>query len=100
MSTTDESIEAVNWIIIKKVADDVSISFVSYQLIFTDVLGTKRSAAIIVLKLLNFEQKTMSYGHRFGYVDNVQNHPNLLRKVAAGNESWVYGYNIETKAFC
>ena len=62
-STTDENTEAVKKmildnrrIIIREVADDVAISFGSCQAIFTDVLGMKRAAAKIVLKLQNFEQ--------------------------------------------
>ena len=53
-STTDEIIEAVQTMIlntsritIREVADDVGISFGSLQAIFTDVLGTKRAAAMI-----------------------------------------------------
>ena len=44
-------------IAISEVAEDIGISFGSCQVIFTDVLGMNRSAAIIVQKLLNFEQK-------------------------------------------
>ena len=58
----DENIKAVKKIIldnhritIREVADNVNISFGSYQTIFTDVLGTKRAAAKIVTKLQNFE---------------------------------------------
>ena len=64
-STTDENIKAVKnkildnhrRITIREVANDVGISFVSCQAIFTDVLGMKRLAAKIVPKFLNFEQK-------------------------------------------
>ena len=44
-------------ITIKEVAEDVDISFGSYQAIFTDVLCMKCAALKIVPKLLNFEQK-------------------------------------------
>ena len=44
-------------ITIRKVADDVGISFGSCQAIFTDALGIKCAAAKIVSKLLNFEKK-------------------------------------------
>ena len=42
---------------IRKVADNVGISFGLCQAIFAAVLGMKRAAAKIVLKLLYFEQK-------------------------------------------
>ena len=45
------------WNTIREVADDVGISFGSYQAIFTDVLGMKFAAAKIVSKLLNYEQE-------------------------------------------
>ena len=44
-------------ITIREAADNVGISFGSWQATFTDVLGMKRAAAKIVLKLQNFEQK-------------------------------------------
>ena len=54
MSTTDENIEAVKKMIldncritILEVADDVDISFGSWQTIFTDVLGMKNAAVKI-----------------------------------------------------
>ena len=42
---------------IREAADDVGTSFGSYQAIFTDVLSIKRTAAMIVPKFQNFEQK-------------------------------------------
>ena len=52
MSVTDENIEAMKKMIlenrritIREVADNVAISFVSCQAIFTDALGTKHTAA-------------------------------------------------------
>ena len=44
-------------IIIRKVADDVGISFGSCKAVFMDSLGMKCGAANIVPKCLNFEQK-------------------------------------------
>ena len=64
MSTIDENIEAVKKMIldnpritIREVTDDIGISFVSCQTIFTAVFGMKRVAVKIVPKLLYFEQK-------------------------------------------
>ena len=61
-SATDENIEAVKKMIldnrritIREVIDDVGISFVLCQAIFTDVLGVKRASAKIAPKLQNFE---------------------------------------------
>ena len=64
VARTDENIETVKKMIldnrritIREVADNVGISFGSFQRIFTDILGMKRAAAKMVPKLLNFEQK-------------------------------------------
>ena len=59
-------------ITIRDVADDVGILFGSCQAIYMDVLGMKRAAAKIVLKLLNFEQEQRSHGHLSGDVDVIQ----------------------------
>ena len=86
-STTDENIEAVMIMImitIREVADDVGIAFGSCQAILTNVLGMKRAAEKIVQKLL--KMLTM-----FNDV------PDLLKKIITGDESKVYGYDIETK---
>ena len=57
ISTIDENIKAMkkiilnnHRIIIRMVADDVSISFGSCQAIFTDVLGIKRAAVKVLNK--------------------------------------------------
>ena len=83
-STTDENIEAVKKIIlvnrrvtIREVADDVGISFDSWQAIFTDVLGMKRAVAESVSKLLNFEPKQLRKNID---VDNVQRRSRFAQK--------------------
>ena len=50
-------------ITIREVADDVGLSFGSCQAIFREVLGIKRAAVKIILKL---------HIHRSGDVDDVQ----------------------------
>ena len=73
------------------VANDVGILFGSGQEIFTDVLGMKRVAAKIVPKLLNFEQKQEM-------LTTFKDDPDLIKKFITGDESWIYGYDIETKS--
>ena len=103
-STTDENVEVVKKMIldnrqitIREVADDVGISFGSCQLIFTDVLGMKQAAAKIVLKLLNFEQKQHRMDIAQEMLTTFNDDPDLLKNVITGNESWMYGYDIENK---
>ena len=68
MSTNDENIEAVKKMIldncpitIREIANDIGIPFGSCQAIFTDVLGMKHAAAMIVLKLLNIEKNNVAW---------------------------------------
>ena len=103
--STDYNIEAVKnmildnrWITIREVADYVGISLSSRQIIFNNVLGMKYAAAKIVPKLLNFEQKKTSLGHHSGDVDEVKRRSRFAHKVITADESWLYGYDIETKA--
>ena len=86
-----QPMKAVKKMITREVADDVGIFFGTCQAIFTDVLCMKRAAVKFVTKLLNSEQ----------------NQRRMDKKVITCDESWVYGYDIETivlsfqmKSFC
>ena len=65
---------------------------------FTDLLSMKRAAAKIVTKLLNFEQKQHCLDIAQEMLTTFNDDPELLKEVISGDESWVYGYDIETKA--
>ena len=54
----------------------------------------KSAAAKIVSKLQNFEKKQC----RMEMLITFNDEPDLLKKVITGDESWVYGYDNETKA--
>ena len=69
------------------VADDVGIPFDWCQA----VLGMKRAAAKTVQK-----QHCMYIAQEMLTMFN--NEPDLLKKVITGDESWLFGYDIETKA--
>ncbi|UYV74413.1 hypothetical protein LAZ67_11003474 [Cordylochernes scorpioides] len=79
-STTDEKINEVE------------------KMILANHLGMRRVAAKFVPKLLNCDQKQhrMNIGNEM--LDSVRNDPNLLQRVITGDEAWVYGYDVETKA--
>ena len=55
-------------------------------------------AAKFVPKLLNFDQKTRRMIIAQEMLNDVNDDPDLLKKVITGGESWVYGYDVETKA--
>ena len=101
-SITDEQVKKMilenRRITIREVVDDVGISFGSCQAIFSDVLGMKRVAAKFVPKLLNFDQKQRRVDIAQELLNEVNNDPELLKTVITGDETWVYGYDVETKA--
>ena len=104
-STTNANTEAVKKIVmenrritIREVAEDVGISVGSFHAIFSDILGLKRVAAKFVPKLLNFDQKTRRMTIAQEILNDVNDDPDSLKKVITGDESWVYGYDVETKA--
>ena len=85
-------------ITIREVAEDVGISVGSCHAILSDILGLKRVAAKFVSKLLNFDEKTRRMTIAQEMFNDVNDDSDLLKKVITGDESWVYGYNVETKA--
>ena len=58
----------------------------------------KRAAAKIVPKLLNFKHKQRRMDIPQEMLTTFNDDPDLLKKVITGDESWVYAYDIETKA--
>ncbi|XP_025262232.1 protein GVQW3-like [Camponotus floridanus] len=104
-STTDDNVEAVKKIvmenrriIIREVAEDVGISVGSCHAIFSGVLGMQRVAAKFVPKLLNFDQKQRRVDIAQELLNAVNDDPDLFKRVITGDESWVYGYDVEIKA--
>ena len=55
-------------------------------------------AAKFVPKLLNFDQKQYRLSIANEMLEYVRDDTNLLQRVITGDESWVYGYDVETKA--
>ena len=83
---------------IREVADDAGILFASCQKIFTDISGMKREAAKIVPKLLNFEHKQLLIYITQEMLATLNDDSDLFKKFITGDESWLHGYDIETKA--
>ncbi|UYV84313.1 hypothetical protein LAZ67_X001823 [Cordylochernes scorpioides] len=104
-STTDEKINEVEKMIlanrritVREVAEDLNISIGSCHSIFINDLGMRRVAAKFVPKLLNCDQKQHRINITNEMLDSVRDDPNLLQRVITGDEAWVYGYDVETKA--
>ncbi|UYV80650.1 hypothetical protein LAZ67_19001235 [Cordylochernes scorpioides] len=104
-STTDEKINEVEKMIlanrritVREVVEDLNISIGSCHSIFINDLGMRRVAAKFVPKLLNCDQKQHRMNIANEMLDSVRDDPNLLQRVITGDEAWVYGYDVETKA--
>ncbi|UYV76739.1 hypothetical protein LAZ67_14001920 [Cordylochernes scorpioides] len=107
-STTDEKIFfsyevekmilANRRITVREVAEDLNISIGSFHSIFINDLGMRRVAAKFVPKLLNCDQKQHRMNIANEMLDSVRDDPILLQRVITGDEAWVYGYDVETKA--
>ncbi|UYV62215.1 hypothetical protein LAZ67_1008243 [Cordylochernes scorpioides] len=104
-STTDEKINEVEKMIlanrritVREVAEDLNISIGSCRSFFINDLGMRRVAAKFVPKLLNCDQKQHRMNIANEMLDSVRDDPNLLQRVITGDEAWVYGYDVETKA--
>ena len=69
----------------------------SCRAIFADVLGMKRVTVKIVPKLLNFEQKQRHMVIDQEMLSTFYEDSDFLKKFITGDESWVYGYDVETK---
>jgi hypothetical protein len=103
-STTSKNIAKVREAIladrrrtIHDVCEIVGLSYGTVQCILSDDLHMRRIAAKFVLRLLSNDQKE----HRDAVCRELRfqarDDSNFISKVITGDESWVYGYDTETK---
>src|SRR5215469_16928823 len=85
-------------ITVRELADEVGVSIGSVHTILTADLGLRRVSAKFVPKLLTMEQKQLRLEIAQDMLDCVESDSNFLNTVITGDESWVYGYDPETKA--
>ena len=101
MSMDDDHIEKVicqnRRMTVREVAEDVGICKSSCHLILTDKLKMCRVAAKFVLRLLTDAQKENRVTVSQELFDCSNADENFLKKVLTGDETWVYGYGVETK---
>jgi len=104
-STDDVHIDAVSDLIlqnrrftIREIAEDVGISFGSCQAILTEKLNMHRVAAKFVPLVLTEDQKANRVNISQELLDRVSINENFLKTIVTGEETWVYGYDIKTKA--
>ena len=104
-SIDDVHIDAVRHLIlqncrltIREIAEDVGISFGSRQAILTEKLYMQRVVAKFVPRVLTEDQKTNRVNISQEQLDRVSVDENFLKTIVTGDETWVYGYDVETKA--
>ena len=83
---------------IREIAEDVGISFGSCQAILTEKLNMHRVAAKFVPRVLTEDQKANRVNISQELLDRVSVDENFLKTIVTGDETWVYGYDVETKA--
>ena len=84
-------------LILREVADEVGISIGSCHQILTDKLQMRRVSAKFVPRLLADDQKENRVEISQELLANANGDKNFLKKIITGDETWVYGYDVETK---
>jgi len=92
-----EIIRADQRLTIREVAEDVGIAFGTCQKILTEDLQMRRASAIFVPRLLTVERKDDRVSVCTDLRELAQNDLNFMSSVITGDESWIYGYDPETK---
>ena len=100
----DQFIPEVNTVVmrdrrvtIREIAEEVGISTFSAHSIVVEDLAMKRVAAKFVPKLLTAEQKQLRVDVSQDMLDSTNRCPDFMNTIITGDESWVYGYDPETK---
>ena len=104
ISTNDDHLDTVRAVIrgnhhltVREVADEVSISIGSCHQIFTEKLQMRRVSAKFVPRLLTDGQKENRDKISQELLANANGNENFLKNIITGDETWVYGYDVETK---
>ena len=83
---------------IREMSDELNLSFYAVQSTLTKDLTMRRVSAKFIPKLLSDERKQHRLQVAQEMIHRSESDPDLLNMVSTGNESWVYGYDPETKA--
>ena len=82
---------------VREVADKVGISIRSCHQIFTEKLQLRHVRAKFVPRLLIDDQKENGVEISQELLDNANGNENFLKITITGDDTWVYGYDVETK---
>ena len=100
----DDHIEKVRSVVrenrrlaVREVSEGVGISKSSCHTVLTEKLKMHCVAAKFVPRLLTEEQKQNRITVSQELLDSSNTNENFLKNVITGDETWVYGYDVETK---
>ena len=82
---------------IREVADKVGINIGSCHQIFTERLQLRHVSAKFVPRLLTDDQKENRVEISQELLAIANGIENFLKNIITGDETWVYGYDVETK---
>lgn len=104
-SRTDEIASTVGALVrtdrrltVRELAEEIGISIGSCHSILTETLGMRRVSAKFVPRLLTDEQQENRVQVAADLFDNATKNPGFMNNIITGDETWVYGYDPETKA--
>ena len=83
---------------VREIGDELNISKDSAHAILTQDLGMHRVAAKFVPRLLSQEQQRVRNEVAEDLLQTCEAIPEYLDTIITGDETWVYGYDSETKA--
>ena len=103
-STDDPLIDEINTLVqanrrptVRELAEECGISVGSCHHILTEELKMHRVAAKFVPRLMTSDQQAHRVQVCQDLLDHTENDKEFLSKIITGDESWVYGYDVETK---
>jgi AraC-like DNA-binding protein len=82
---------------IREIADELNLSFGTFQAILTQDLGMRRVSAKLVPRLITQDQTEHRATAYRELLQRAENDATFLPSIITGDESWVYGYDPETK---
>jgi histone-lysine N-methyltransferase SETMAR len=103
-STTPENIAKVREAVladrrqtIHNVCEVVGLSYETVQSILSDSLNMRHISARFVPRLLSDNQKTLRISVCMELKQQARDNPNFISSIITSDETWVYGYDPETK---
>ena len=102
--TTPETVARIQELIrqdrrrtIRDIAEEMEVGYGTCQRVLTEELGMRRVATKFVPRILTADQKQQRVNDCIELRQLASDDETFLSRVITGDESWVYGYDPETK---